>query len=270
MRAARVGLEHEAHPAAPQRADEDGHQRAALHHAEVTEEDEGGLGLGLLEKLLEELGGGLGRVGAREDAGGGHLEHAHAAQGLGHVALDDAAGELLHDGGLADARLAGEERGLVAASQERRDVAGRLVEAVAGRELPVFRERGEVALDERKPPIGLVGACLLLRHACPRRRPRGRWTDDPATDGHRFKRSVRVTESRSPRNGVLRAPDREHHVDPATAGPARECVGRGHRHGGAALPTAPDGTARRPTGSASGRRPGRPSRRCAEPSLRLQ
>ena len=55
---------------------------------------------------------------------------------LGHVALDDAAGEALDDGGLADARLADEHRVVLgAARQHLDDPADLLVAADDGVEL---------------------------------------------------------------------------------------------------------------------------------------
>jgi hypothetical protein len=78
-------------------------------------------------------------------------------QALGHVAVGDAAGEALDDGGLADARLADEHRVVLGAAAEHLDDAADLVVAAddrvdlavagaGGEVLPVLLQRGEVLL----------------------------------------------------------------------------------------------------------------------------
>ena len=165
MRRADVCFEDEAQLAGAQRANEHGHQRAALHVPHVTNEEDGGGGLValFLEELFEQLGGALGRAGAREDAGRGQLEHAGVEQPLGGVALHDAAREFLHHGALAHAGFTCEQRGLAAAREQGRQLGGRLIEAVALREFAGGRERGEISLDQR---LGGVpgGVLVLLRH----------------------------------------------------------------------------------------------------------
>jgi len=85
-------------------------------------------------------------LGPREDGPDVERHQALALQALGHVAGDDALRQPLHDGGLADARLA-DEHGVVlgAAAQDLDDAADLVVAPDDGVELAGLGELGQVA-----------------------------------------------------------------------------------------------------------------------------
>ena len=84
-------------------------------------------------------------------------DEALVAQALGHVALDDAPGQALGDGGLADAGLADEHRVVLRAAREHLDDAADLLVAADDRvELALAGVLGEVA------PVLLERLVLLL------------------------------------------------------------------------------------------------------------
>ena len=124
----------------------------------VDEGDDLALGVGdLLQHGLEpllELTAVLGPGHHRADVEG---DQALVAQALGDVALDDAAGEPLDDGGLADAGLADEHRVVLRPSRQDLDHPADLVVAPDDRiDLALARRLGEVA------PVLLEGLVLLL------------------------------------------------------------------------------------------------------------
>ncbi len=80
------------------------------------------------------------------------------AQTLGHVALDDAAGETLGDRGLADAGLADEHRVVLRAARQHLDDAADLLVAADDRvELALARLLGEVAAVPLERLVLLLG-----------------------------------------------------------------------------------------------------------------
>jgi hypothetical protein len=79
-------------------------------------------------------------------------------QALRHVAVDDAQGEALHDGGLADAGLADEDRVVLGAPRQHLDGAADLLVAADDRvELALPRRLGEVAGIFLQRVIGVLG-----------------------------------------------------------------------------------------------------------------
>ena len=79
-------------------------------------------------------------------------------QALGHVAADDALGEALDDGGLADAGLADQDRVVLGAAREHLDDAADLLVAADDRiELALARELGEVAAVLLERLVGGLG-----------------------------------------------------------------------------------------------------------------
>ena len=96
-------------------------------------------GLQPLLELAAVLGAGDHRAEVERD-------EALVLQALGHVAVDDAPGEALDDGGLADARLADEHRVVLRAARQHLDDAADLVVAADDRvELALAGRLGEVA-----------------------------------------------------------------------------------------------------------------------------
>ena len=94
---------------------------------------------------------------ARDHRADVERDQALVAQPLGHVALDDAAGETLGDGGLAHAGLADEHRVVLRATREHLDDASDLLVAPDDRvELALAGVLGEVA------PVLLERLVLLL------------------------------------------------------------------------------------------------------------
>ena len=85
-------------------------------------------------------------------------------QPFGHVAADDAAGQPLDDGGLADAGLADEHRVVLRAAREHLDDAADLLVAADDRiELALARQLGEVAAVALERLVGALG--VLAGHA---------------------------------------------------------------------------------------------------------
>ena len=124
----------------------------------VDEGDHLALGVGdLLEHGLEpllELAAVLGAGHHRTEV---EADEPLVLQALGHVALDDAAGQALDDGGLADAGLADEHRVVLGAARQHLDhPADLLVAPDDGSILPGARRLGEVAA------VLLEGLVLLL------------------------------------------------------------------------------------------------------------
>ena len=116
----------------------------------------GGVG-DLLEHGLQPLLELAAVLGAGEHRADVERDQALALQTLGHVAVGDAPGEALDDGGLADARLADQHRVVLRAPAEHLDDAADLVVAAddridlavagaLGEVLAVLLERGELLL----------------------------------------------------------------------------------------------------------------------------
>ena len=98
------------------------------------------------------------------DAAHAQRDDTRVTQGCGHVALDDAAGNALDDGGLADARLADQHRiVLLAAAKHRQHAANLAVTPSGGIELAIARLGGQVTpeLVECRRLAMLVGALQL-------------------------------------------------------------------------------------------------------------
>ena len=137
------------------------HDRVQLVH----EEDDLALGVGdLLEHGLQpvlELAAVLGAGDQRADV---QRDHAPVAQRLGHVARDDALGEALGDGGLADAGLADQHGVVLGAAREHLDHAPDLLVAPDHRvELAVLGGLGEVAAEALQRLVLVLG--VLVGHA---------------------------------------------------------------------------------------------------------
>ena len=123
---------------------------------------------GILSDLFEDLLDALLELAAEHRASD-HAAHAQRddariAQGRGHVALDDPAGDALDDGRLADARLADQHRiVLLAAAQHRQHATDLAVTPGGGIELAIARLGGQVApeLVERRRLAILVRLVLL-------------------------------------------------------------------------------------------------------------
>ncbi len=134
----------------------------------VDEQDRVGVVDELLEHCLQPLLEVAAVLGAGEQRA--HVERVHLAarEDLGHLPLDDPAGEALRDRGLADAGLADEERIVLAAPAQRLDHALELALAPDQRiDLPRERHRVQVegiGLERtaRLLPLLLVGLVLAL------------------------------------------------------------------------------------------------------------
>src|SRR5690348_15076916 len=112
----------------------------------VNEQDDVRLLADLFEDLLDALLELATEHRASDYAAHAHRDDTRVAQGCGHVALSDAAGDALDDGGLADARLANQHRVvLLAAAQHRQHAANLAVAPGGGIELAVTRLGGQVA-----------------------------------------------------------------------------------------------------------------------------
>ena len=124
----------------------------------VDEGDHLALGVGdLLEHGLQPLLELAAVLGAGDHRTEVEADEPLVLEALGHVALDDAAGQALDDGGLADAGLADEHRVVLgAARQHLDDPADLLVAPDDGVDLPGARRLGEVAA------VALEGLVLLL------------------------------------------------------------------------------------------------------------
>ena len=91
-------------------------------------------------------------------------------QALRHVAVDDALGEALDDGGLADARLADQHRVVLGAARQHLDGAADFLVAADHRvELAVARRLGQVAGVFLERVIGVLGRCRIRRAALAQR-----------------------------------------------------------------------------------------------------
>ena len=124
----------------------------------VDEGDDLALGVGdLLEHGLEPLLELAAVLGAGDHRAEVERDEPLVLQALGHVALDDAPGEALDDGGLADAGLADEHRVVLGAARQHLDDAADLLVAPDDRvELAGAGGLGEVAA------VLLEGLVLLL------------------------------------------------------------------------------------------------------------
>ena len=124
----------------------------------VDEGDHLALGVGdLLEHRLQALLELAAVLGAGDHRTEVEADEPLVLEALGHVALDDAPGQALDDGGLADAGLADEHRVVLgAARQHLDDPADLLVAPDDGIDLPGARRLGEVAA------VALEGLVLLL------------------------------------------------------------------------------------------------------------
>ena len=113
----------------------------------VDEEDDLALGLGdLLEDGLEALLELAAELGAGDQRAQVERDEPLVLEPFGHVAVDDAPGQPLDDGGLADAGLADEDRVVLGAAREHLDDAADLLVAADDRvELAGPRRLGEVA-----------------------------------------------------------------------------------------------------------------------------
>ena len=97
-------------------------------------------------------------LGAGEQRAEVERPHALALEALGHVALDDALGEALHDRGLADARLADQDGVVLGAAREHLDHAAHLVVAADHRvELARLGERRQIAPELGERAVALLG-----------------------------------------------------------------------------------------------------------------
>ena len=125
----------------------------------VDEGDHLALGVGdLLEHRLEPLLELTPVLGAGDHRTEVEADEPLVLQALGHVALDDAARQPFHDGGLAHAGLADEHRVVLGAARQHLDhPADLLVAPDDGIDLPGPRRLGEVAA------VPLEGLVLLLR-----------------------------------------------------------------------------------------------------------
>ena len=125
----------------------------------VDERDHLALGVGdLLEHGLQPLLELTAVLRARNHRADVERDEPLVLQTFGHVALDDATGQPLDDGGLADAGLADQHRVVLGAARQHLDDAADLLVAPDDRvELARARRLGEVA------PVALEGAVLLLR-----------------------------------------------------------------------------------------------------------
>ena len=157
-----------------------------------------------------------------------------SASSVGHVALDDAAGQPLGDGGLADAGLADQHRVVLgAADQHLDDPADLLVPADDRVELALAGERGQVAPVLLQRLVGRLGVLRgdALRPADLLERPEDRRPGDAGVGqhlgdavgglGHRHQQvlggHVVVVEPARPPRRPRRAPS----TGPATAAPRR-------------------------------------------------
>ena len=136
----------------------------------VDEEDDLAVGVfDLLEQGLEAIFELAAILGSGDHAGEVEGDDALVFEDLGDIALDDAAGEALDDGGLADAGFADED-GVVfgAAGEDLDDAANLFVAADDGVELALAGEVGEVfgvLLEGLKLGLGvLVGDALRSAH----------------------------------------------------------------------------------------------------------
>ena len=103
---------------------------------------------------------------------GAHVEgdQAPVLQGLGHVAVDDALGQTLHDGGLAHARLADQHGVVLGAAAEDLDGAADLLVAADHRiELAVAGGGGQVAAVFLERLVGAFGVLVGHPLAAPHR-----------------------------------------------------------------------------------------------------
>jgi hypothetical protein len=113
----------------------------------VDEQDDAAVGpLDLLEHGLEALLELAAELRAGDHRGEVERDRSLVLEALGHVAVDDALGDPLDDGGLADAGLADEHRVVLgAARQDLHHAADLLVAADDRVELALLRELGESA-----------------------------------------------------------------------------------------------------------------------------
>ena len=113
----------------------------------VDEQDDLAVGLlDLLEHRLQAVLELAAVLGAGDERAHVELDDVLVADGGRHVARDDALGEALHDGGLADARLADEHGVVLGAAREDLDRAADLLHAAHDRvELALAGEVGDVA-----------------------------------------------------------------------------------------------------------------------------
>ena len=135
----------------------------------VDEGDDLAVGVGdLLEHRLEallELAAVLGAGHHRPEV---EADQPLALQALGHVALDDAAGEALDDGRLADARLADEHRVVLGAARQHLDDPADLLVAADDRvELALAGGLGEVAPVLLEGLVALLGVLATSPGGCP-------------------------------------------------------------------------------------------------------
>ena len=122
---------------------------------------------------------------ARDHRADVERDEALVAQALGHVALDDAPGEALGDGGLADAGLADEHRVVLRAARQHLDDAADLLVAADDRvELALAGVLGEVAavlLERLVLLLGvLAGDAVAAAHLLRARRARASWVTPSA------------------------------------------------------------------------------------------
>ena len=131
----------------------------------VDEQDDLALGVGdLLEHGLEPLLELAAVLRAGDERAHVERDDALVLEALGHVAADDARGEPLDDGRLADARLADEHRVVLGAARQDLDDAADLLVAADDRiELALARQLGEVAAVALERLVGALG--ILARHA---------------------------------------------------------------------------------------------------------
>ena len=243
----------------------------ADHGVQLVEEDDQLVPVrpDLVDQLLQPLLEVAAVAGARDQAGQVELDDALAAQGLRHVAVDDALGQALDDRGLADAGLADQHRvvlgapgqdldgllDLVGAADHRVDlaVAGQLGEVLA-----VLVERGGAAvrLRRRSSAPRSAGRLQRLGWIRPRRAAAGRrlGVERSAIRSARGRRSWRPSPGRA---GGRRA---------ARAWRPGSATGRGSWPPGARSPRRP---ARR-AGPPGRRRRGVPGRAAARAAARAQ
>jgi hypothetical protein len=131
----------------------------------VDEEDHLALRLGdLAQHGLETILELAAVLGARDQRAEVERDDAPVLQRVGHVARDDALGEALDDGRLADARLADQDRVVLGAAREHLHDAADLVVAADDRiELAAARDLGEIAPIFRERLVLRLG--ILIRHA---------------------------------------------------------------------------------------------------------
>ena len=115
-------------------------------------------GLHLLQHGLQPLLELAAKLGAGDERAHVEGDDPLVLQPLGHVAPDDAAGQALDDGRLADARLADQDRVVLRAPGEHLDDAANLLVAADDRiELALARELGEIAAVLRERLVGGLG-----------------------------------------------------------------------------------------------------------------